>query len=48
MSTQAPCPATEDVGPYHLTCVLPAGHEGCHWCADIEDRVAADGQEDAS
>lgn len=29
------CPLTAREGPYLLTCCLPAGHEGCCWCADI-------------
>ena len=34
------CPITEDIptgtGHYHLTCVLPQGHSGEHWAAEVE------------
>ena len=33
----APCPVTERVGPYLLTCVMPAGHDGEHWCAEVQE-----------
>ena len=32
----APCPLTARDGPYLLTCCLPAGHEGCYWCNNIQ------------
>ena len=32
-----PCPVTEQVGRYLLTCVMPAGHNGEHWCAEIQE-----------
>lgn len=32
-----PCPATETVGQYLLTCAMPAGHDGDHWCAEIQE-----------
>ena len=31
-----PCPLAAREGPYLLTCCLPAGHEGCCWCNNIQ------------
>lgn len=30
------CTTTEDIAGYRLRCVLPPGHPGEHWAADIE------------
>ena len=32
-----PCPVTERVGPYLLTCAMTPGHDGEHWCADLQE-----------
>ncbi len=35
-TTADPCPLTAREGPYLLTCCLPAGHQGCCWCNNIQ------------
>ena len=36
-----PCLVTEVVAGYLLRCVLPAGHDGEHWAADLEEVEAS-------
>ena len=31
------CPITETVAGYLLRCVMPAGHDGEHWAAELEE-----------
>ena len=30
------CPITETISGYVLRCVMPAGHVGEHWAAELE------------